>query len=92
MATARGLLLGLTRTCSVVAAHAGVRRRALLAFGERSALAPTASLHTSAGRRSTQNPGPVEKKLKAEYANYVPPASIDPSVVAPAPGGKKLYR
>jgi hypothetical protein len=81
-------LMSLQRSCAALG-HAAKRR---LGEGLPSASAAVASLHTSAARRSAQNPGPVEKKLKADYANYAPPESIDPSVVRPAPDGKKQYR
>lgn len=81
----------LARSCAAASGRT-VRRRLA---GERvAAAAPgaAAGFHACAARASVQNPGPVEKKLKAEYANYVPPEAIDPSVVRPGPDGKKQYR
>jgi hypothetical protein len=59
--------------------------------GSRRAASLFAGLHTCAARRSAQNPGPVERKLREELETMAPKTG-DLSLLTPAPDGKKQYR
>lgn len=46
----------------------------------------------SAATANVKEPGPVEKKLRAEGAAFKAPEGVDPSSLKPAQPGKKQYR
>ena len=77
------------------AQRGGARLAAARSIGGTTTHTPVMTLRRVAvGARlfSAQNPGPVEKSFRQEFANYTPPPEIDPSVIRPSPDGKKLYR